>query len=330
MKRLYFSFFLLTFAILSSAQINLNDSTVSFVAYWSLGDKYNFEAVKEKTKINKSDTTVLVREDVKFSLEVIDSTETHYVLRYEPIESTSSKVKTPMDSLINEKLDSLFEDIPILLRTNHLGTLEGIHNWEEIKEVLEKSIEIFGDELLGIIPADKRDDIVKDKATFLANAFAPMLKKETLLASIKEAILLFRFHGGAYNIDEVYDYTEQRFSPWDGSLIDTTGEAWVEEIDVEDTYALVCNNNTFNSDQLITSYANYISKTYGDMGPLNLNELPYIFCKEHINASVHTDSGWTTRVYFQLRTEAGETAQLNTIKVNMLFDDEPEGNVEEE
>lgn len=263
-------------------------------------------------------------------MEVVDSTETYYVLKYESIKSASKdSAKTSVDSLINEKVKLLAKDIPILIRTDHLGAFEDFHNWPEMKEAIDKMVEWLSDDFWDVMPDHLKNGIYKNKEAFIANVFAPLLTKEFFLASFRNVIQLFHYHGGQYGLDDIYNYTEQRLSSWDGTMIDTNGELWVEDIDEENSYAFMCNSTTFNSDQAIASYVNYLTKVTGSDNAPNLTEIPYVFTSEDRNAFIHTDSGWTTNTYFEVRTEIKKIVHMQTIEVNMLFDDEDEDGVKQ-
>ena len=64
-----------------SAQINLNDSTVQVVAYWSKGDSYDYLYDYYKYNIQGKDTISWERTISKINITVIDSTENSYTLQ---------------------------------------------------------------------------------------------------------------------------------------------------------------------------------------------------------------------------------------------------------
>ena len=83
-----------------SAQINLNDSTVQVVAYWSKGDSYDYLYDYYKYNIQGKDTISWERTISKINITVIDSTENSYTLQ--AVYDTPNAIRSGSDSISRE------------------------------------------------------------------------------------------------------------------------------------------------------------------------------------------------------------------------------------
>ena len=74
---------LLILSFFSTILFSQTDSTkIAFVAYWSLGDSYNFKVSKSKKQWKGEELTKDEQEDYIANFTVIDSTENSYTIKW--------------------------------------------------------------------------------------------------------------------------------------------------------------------------------------------------------------------------------------------------------
>lgn len=310
------------FCLQANAQIHLEDSTVHVVAYWSIGDKHNFKQENEKIRINGNDTTSIKSDWELFSIEVVDTLPERggYILEIQTLDKGGD-----MEEEKNEELDEImarvqknFDAIPLRIKTTDYGTYEDVANWDEIKEAISKFMAEERGALMKLMSEDDPDpDFNFDE--FFDKMMAPLFSKEMILASCKQIIHMFKYHGLALDMNEELAWEEKRMLAVDRSFIDTQCVAWVDDIDVENGYAYVYNENIYNTDQLMKGLLNYV----GGALDTQLNddpERPYVQTIETLNMAIHVNSGWTISTFYELEARQGKDVSVTTSTVNMVFD----------
>jgi hypothetical protein len=122
---------LITISIAAKGQMNFQDSSAQVIAYWNLGEKYEYEVSLQKLQYTETDTTSdeTITYDVEIS--VIDSSSNSYTVRwfYKNFKSDS---KNP----IAQKLAAVAEDIAVDIKTDELGVIQSVENWEEVRNYM--------------------------------------------------------------------------------------------------------------------------------------------------------------------------------------------------
>lgn len=151
MKNLFVVIGLLIGCITGQAQI-MPDSTVQICAYWTPGDKYAYQAVEEKLKIDeKGDTTLVNRESEVRTFEVLSQTKDKYLIRltYSDYESMDEE-----DQLINDVTVKASGLSVVEFETTETGEFIGVTNLDDlvrqgkkaVKPVMEALWERMGEE----------------------------------------------------------------------------------------------------------------------------------------------------------------------------------------
>ena len=124
------------------AQINLNDSTVQVVAYWSKGDSYDYLYDYYKYNIQGKDTISWERTISKINITVIDSTENSYTLQ--AVYDTPNAIRSGSDSISREltsRISRTFGNDTVIVETNELGTIKRLVSLPESRRNDGRSIE---------------------------------------------------------------------------------------------------------------------------------------------------------------------------------------------
>lgn len=133
-----------------SAQINLNDSTVQVVAYWSKGDSYDYLYDYYKYNIQGKDTISWERTISKINITVIDSTENSYTLQ--AVYDTPNAIRSGSDSISREltsRISRTFGNDTVIVETNELGTIKRLVNFDKLRSRYLKAAEMTAEALSG-------------------------------------------------------------------------------------------------------------------------------------------------------------------------------------
>lgn len=288
MKRLISLFAAILFALQAFAQINLQDSTVQVVGYWDKGDKYNYELKWSQYETNGSDTTWTRRSKDIFTIEIIDSTDTGYLLKCSFIESMSLSENKEIHE-IAKKIEKLSQNIPIILQTDIYGTFKGLWNYKEYQAELMNAVDLIKKEMKN----GKDDEIVDKTFASLAN----VINSESFVYRTIEPITsLLAFHGGKYSMGKEYSEDHKLASPIDpATLIDAKNVFGVYKYDTESSVAIFVDEWIYNEDQITANALALINKLLPDgeklEGLLDDQKITLSVIKQ---VNIHTDSGWPT------------------------------------
>lgn len=131
-----------------SAQINLNDSTVQVVAYWSKGDSYDYLYDYYKYNIQGKDTISWERTISKINITIIDSTENSYTLQ--AVYDTPNAIRSGSDSISREltsRISRTFGNDTVIVETNELGTIKRLVNFDKLRSRYLKAAEMTAEAL---------------------------------------------------------------------------------------------------------------------------------------------------------------------------------------
>lgn len=303
MKKLVSLFAVVLFAVQAFAQINLQDSTIQVIGYWAVGDKYNYELKSSSYKTDGKDTTWTRRSKDIFAFEVIDSTDTGYLLKCTFLESMSLIENKELDEIAG-KLNKMAQKIPVVLKTDIYGTVQGLSNFDEYQSELLKAVNLITQEM--------KTDNDKVSAQIIESVASIMKSEDFVYKSIEPITSLLAFHGGKYSIDREYSEDHQLASPIDPAImIDAKNVFGIYDYDTESSVTRFYDEWIYNNEQIKASALALINK----MLPKGeeLLELPdeqKIKLTVFKQINIHTNSGWPTFGYY-----INEIASQNQTKV---------------
>lgn len=288
------------------AQINMQDSTATLVAYWAKGDKlkYSLESFTHEIQGNDTICTKDCRE--MFTIEVTDSTADGYILEYLPFDTEVYY----RDSLSNELQNWIAKKtagIPLILKANEFGNILDIVNWDEIYNIRAQiidSIKIFTTERLIKLSGEKTGQLPQIVSNIINGATNMLLNKSTAINSLPISRAL-AYHGNRYELYRLYEDKTQLPSPFDQTPIDVKSEFWFKEYNPETSWAKFVQEMQYDSDQLFNSFLN------GTKIQIPETEREHIFLYTQFSEYVHTNSGWVDEVEFYT-----VSADSNKMKIN--------------
>ena len=176
-------FFILLFSTVDTkGQMNFQDSSVQVIAFWNVGEVYNYSVSLQKVKYSENDTTS--NETITYDVEVsvIDSAATHYIVRW-----LYKNYKTNSSIPIIQKVISAADDIAVNIKINELGEILSVENWEQIRDYMSKSLDKLQEDL-GSFPG--LDQIMEQmKMIYSTKAAIEAL-------AIQDALQFHNFYGG--------------------------------------------------------------------------------------------------------------------------------------
>ena len=135
MKKLALLLALTAFASVSFCQVDT--SSVSYVAYWSVGDSYDFKVRKTSMQWSGDSLTKDEVSEYTANFEVIDSTENSYKVLWTYSNELVNTWDIP-DELLSEL--SKYELNEVIYTTTELGEFTGIENWEELAGMIQSQL----------------------------------------------------------------------------------------------------------------------------------------------------------------------------------------------
>ena len=170
------------------AQIDWKNSSAQAITYWDLYDSVSYEVLLEKIKINEGDTTSHQKITYDVGVTVVDSTHNSYVIEwhYQHFEVEGADPFTA-------RLLSISDDITVQIRTDELGTIQTVENWEVVRDYTSGII----DELLADMQSiPKLESIVENMKSMYAT------EAGVTNAAIQDAQQYHTFFGVVYELGE--------------------------------------------------------------------------------------------------------------------------------
>lgn len=279
MNKLFAIGIIFLFSTTIFGQINVKDSTVQVVAYWSKLDTQSYTISYEKLKVKNNDT--LSRELMKYEVDikVVDSTDTSYT-----IEWFYKNFTIDTENELVKKLTSISNDISVLIKTDELGTFIEVVNWEEVKEYLTKVTDKLKNELKHIPNYEK----------IIATVMNTYSSKESIEANaVKDAIQFYAFHGVKYKLGEELTVKMELTNNFGGKPFETDLTFSLDEINSEDGNSIIRMEQTVNSEQLTNETYNYLKKigTFGNNIP-DRKDFPSLTNVTQTASRIHGETGW--------------------------------------
>jgi len=283
-------------------QINIKDSTVQVVAYWSKLDKQSYNISYEKLKIKCNDT--ISREFMKYEVDVkvIDSTENSYT-----IEWFYKNFTIDTDNELVKKLTSISNEMSVIIKTDELGAFVEVINWKDVKDYLTEVTKKLENELKDI-PNYKK---------IIANVMNVYSTKESIEANaVKDAIQFYSFHGVKYKLGEELEGKFEVANNFGGKPFETDVTFSLDEINSEEGNSIIRMKQTVNSKQLTDETYNYLKKigTFGDNIP-ERKDFPSLTNETWTASRVHGETGW---IIYSIETKEIKAEESTNIEERII------------
>ena len=235
MKRLLALFGTLLCAAITAFAQMMPDSTVQVVAYWNVGDKYNFQVEESKYKVsNETDTSAVEKSAHLLTLEVVDATDSTYRVRVTSDDYLHSDYKR---DAWQEDLTRQFGNTPYEFETDQYGSFKRVFISDEDMEMVYPMLDAVVEKI-----ADDRDMDAQQRSNMKALMRAMFTKEKILSLYEQEITPLLSFFAIRVTPGEEIHYETSIPSVFgDGSAIRMTGRYWADK-ELTDDYSVVMHN----------------------------------------------------------------------------------------
>lgn len=228
-------------------------SSVSYVAYWSVGDSYDFKVRKTSQQWTGDSLTKDEISEYTANFEVVDSTETSYKIVW----TYSNELVNTWD-IPDEMLDELskYEMSEVVYTTTELGEFTGIENWEELAEMMRS---MFND-LFRILANDSQEEF--DRLMDAARPFLEMYSsKEGIEQMVLPELKLFHFPFGAMiPVGDTIRYEDQFPNLLGGDPIRADAKIWFETVDFAEERSLLVQESKLNREDTMAFLREILSR----------------------------------------------------------------------
>ena len=331
MKKLVTLLVMALFASQAMAQINMKDSTVQVVAYWEKGDKYNYSLKTYDYKITGNDTTWTSRTNSIFSIEVIDSTATGYLLKYTSLdEMGTSPLKGDED--FSKKIEKLASNIPLILKTDEWGYFKGIENFEEYRKQLNQVIDLAFEEVEKLLDAQSKEQKLskkekkelKDQTSTMVAKLKTLFNNENYVyKSIEPLTAILTFHGGEFEIRKEYTSESKTPSPFEeGKYLNSHNSYGVYSYNPENSVTTFFLEQVYDNNQLTEATLAMLNKLLPENQKLTeLPENQKLEMSILTMVDVHTYTGWPTYGLNVQLTTSQDVKKIKKWEVDIILED---------
>jgi hypothetical protein len=240
--------------LFSSSLISQTDTTkVSFVAYWSLGDSYDFKVSKIKQEWKENQLKKDEKQEYIANFTVIDSTETSYTIRWTFENNLENTYKIPQELLDKFSKYKLTE---IEYKTSELGEFIEILNWQQVSEIMMNMI----DDIVEVLSEDD-----ENKKETLTNAMNPLKSvyssKEGIESIVLKELQYFHFPMGVeFDTTEPLFYEDELPNFFGGNPIKADAKLYFDKVDFEEGFCVLHQEMTLNPDDTITMLKDFFTQ----------------------------------------------------------------------
>ena len=278
------------------SQINMQESAVQVIGYWVKNETQTYKMTFEKYKVNNGDTLKRNLMSYAVDIKIVDSTANSYT-----IEWFYKDFNIDSENKMARKMASIAEDMSVLIKTDEFGVVQGIVNWEEVRDKMQKGANELKKEMkdipFGVVIMDQMMAMYSTKESIEANA-------------IKDAHQFYTFHGGKYELGEVVEGRLQRPNNFGGRPFDVDVTLSLDKINEEDGNSIIRMHQVTDSKQLTDATYGFMEKS-GNLG----NDMPQrssfsdLSSESWTASQIHGPSGW---IIYSIETKVTSSdGQLN-------------------
>lgn len=264
---------------ISTAQINLKDSSVQTVGYWDKKEKQVYSVITDKFKVRAKDTVSRARLTYDVEITVIDSTAKSYTLEW-----AYSNFKSTSTDKLRKKAEQARQGLKILVKTDEMGSFEEVLNWKEVRDHMLRSTDLMRAEF----GSDKNFDIVMKE---IEKLYATKENVEAI--AINDIQQFYMFHGGKYTKGEPAEGRIEIPNVFGGKPFDAEVYIYLEEINNDESNYILRYEQSVDEKQLMaaaTEYVTNIAKKIGKPVPKDFN-LKEMVHETLVGARIH-EYGW--------------------------------------
>jgi hypothetical protein len=174
------------------AQINMEDTTVQIIGYWSIDDTQSYDVQNTRIELDGKDTLVHVTFNYQMDIKVIDSTATSYTLRY-----VYNNIKAASKNSAYALFANAKQNLSVFISTDEFGAVKDVLEWETTKSQIIRNTQDISNKYEIKDPADQ----------ILSRIFNTNFTLDPLMSNLMPEVNQFsKFHGAKYKFDVIQNY----------------------------------------------------------------------------------------------------------------------------
>ncbi len=283
------------------AQINVADSSVQVIGYWSKNEKQSYNVISTKYKVVNGDTSN--RQKLSYGVDVVvtDSTEKSYTVEWQ-----YKTVNAEGADKFTNAIMGLSSNTRVVIRTDEMGSFQQVVNLDEIQSLMKKALDKIKTDFK-TVPNIKKitDDVGKT-----------LLTRESIEnQGIRDILQYYTFHGAKYTLGEEYKKTlVSNGVPSVPVNVDMTVQ--LTEINPEDDNSVIRVWKTFDVKQMTDATYQVIKNMAG--GALKREDMPDVVFEESTFSRVHGSTGWVIYSIHTRQTVTGDTVEVEEIEIEII------------
>lgn len=286
-------------------QINLADSSISVIGYWDKNEKQTYSISQENYKLKGADTTS--REVLKYDVDIVirDSTAKSYTIdwHYKNFQSST-------DNKFTAKLLSITDKLDVIIKTDEMGTFLEVVNWKEIRDYINKALDILAHDFSDIPK-------IKEICEQVAATFTSREAIES--AAIKDILQLYNFHGGKYRLNEQVQGKVKLANIFGGEPFDADVEMELTTLDTANNSAVIRYVQDVNKEQAADATFEYLKRTSKASGlpEPKREDIPELSIEDKVVSSIHGPSGWVLYSISIREVTADDVTTIETREIEL-------------
>ncbi len=308
------------FVLVSNLSLAQTDTVkVPFVAYWKVGDSYDFQITKIKEQwrgdtIEKKDSSAYIA-----NFKVIDSTENSYTIKWS---YKTSLAEFDIPDNISEKL-SKYTLNELIYKTDELGTYQGLQNWEEVSAMMKNLMTSLMEEL----SLTQSNTELKDK---IEPVFAAYYTKQGIEQMLMQEISIMHWPMGVeFLTSESLEYEEELANIFGGSPLRSTVKMDFEEVDLDNSFCIFRKEQKLNPEDsknmilgLLGKLATSKEEMEREMGNSTFTIADNYYYEYYFNPGVPSFIEYKREAFIDVKSEKGKRIDIK--RIELLLDDEEE------
>jgi hypothetical protein len=226
-------------SLMPSAFCQADTTEVSYVAYWSVGDSYDFKVRKTSMQWSGDSLTKDEVSEYIANFEVIDSTADSYTIAWTYTNELISTWDIP-----EEVMESLakYELTEVVYTTDELGAFTGIKNWKELGDMIRSMMT----DVFSILTKDS-----EEKYENMMQVAQPLIDMYSTKEGVEQLVLpelqLFHFPLGArLPVNDTIAYEDLFPNLLGGDPIRADAKIWFEDVDFEEERSVLVQQSKLN------------------------------------------------------------------------------------
>lgn len=310
-----------------SAQI-MKDSTIQVVSYWRLGDTYKYEYQTSEYTVEGNDTIWGDSSHELFAIEVVDSTENGYVLKYTTIESSHDMKDKEMEAIMKPVMDK-YAHVPIYFSTTELGAFRDIAYWDKTEVIVDSMItDVQNNMDKYYFPNGEKEKMspedLQNFQNFINQLFQSFKSKEMTLMGMQYIYDPLYYHGSRLDLGKEYSGKDRMASPWiPTEQVDVETVFTIDKVNYETSWTTFHRTQRYEAGQLLDVFFRFLQQSLPpeQKDQLTPDQLPFIMVETFLDLDVHVDTGWPGATYYEKVVQVGSRKKVDSWHLNLVFDD---------